>query len=81
MPVEIEQSLPVTEGREYECLWEYNLALFLEDDVLKSYPIGGEGIIEHEPYLREVDLNALKGEDAEPGLYDAAKAANDKLRG
>ena len=78
---EIEQSLPVTEGRTYECLWDYNLALFLEDDVLKSYPIGAEGIIEHEPYLREVDLNALKEDEDLEGLYDAAKAANDALRG
>ena len=78
---EIEQSLPITEERTYECLWDYNLALFLEDDVLKSYPIGGEGIIEHEPYLREVDLNALREDEGMIGLYDAAKAANDKLRG
>ena len=78
---EIEQSLPVTEGRTYEYLWEYNLALFLEDDVLKSYPIGSQGIIEHEPYLREVDLNALKEDEEMEGLYDAAKAANDALRG
>ena len=78
---EIEQSLPVTEEREYECLWDYNLALFLEDDVLKSYPIGSQGIIEHEPYLREVDLNALKEDEEMEGLYDAAKAANDALRG
>ena len=78
---EIEQSLPVTEGRTYEYLWEYNLALFLEDDVLKSYPIGSEGIMEHEPYLREVDLNALKEDEEMEGLYDAAKAANDALRG
>ena len=78
---EIEQSLPVTEGRTYEYLWEYNLALFLEDDVLKSYPIGSEGIMEHEPYLREVDLNALKEDEEMEGLYDAVKAANDALRG
>lgn len=78
---EREQSLPITEGRKYECLWDYNLALFLEDDVLKSYPIGSQGIAEHEPYLREVDLNALKEDEGMEGLYDAAKAANDALRG
>lgn len=66
----------------YELLDRYNLALFLEDDVLKSYPIGMHGIIDHEPYKRDVDLESLKVDaDADEGLYDACKAANDALRG
>ncbi len=65
----------------YVRLDEYNLALFLEDDALKSYPIGGLGIIEHEPYKRDVDLEQLKVDEEFEGLYDACKAANDTLRG
>ena len=74
--------------RRYEILENYQVALFIEDGVLKSLPVGSEGVLEIERFEKVIDLEAF---DTDPyytdddgegmgGFPDAVRAAYDRLR-
>ena len=65
-------------AREYYEIPDWNLAIYLEDDILKSVPIGAQGICDDPEYEREVDIESFKDEE---DLYLALKEANSQLRG
>ena len=72
----------------YEILDQYSVALFIEDGVLKSYPVDNLGVVEKERYKKVIDFEAF---DTDPyytdddgegmgGFPDAVRAAYDRLR-
>ena len=74
--------------RRYEILENYQVALFIEDGVLKSLPVGSEGVLEIERFEKVIDFEAF---DTDPyytdddgegmgGFPDAVRAAYDRLR-
>jgi len=74
--------------RRYEILENYQVALFIEDGVLKSLPVGSEGVLEIERYKKVIDFEAFdtdsyythaEGEGME-GFPDAVRAAYERLR-
>lgn len=64
--------------RNYHLIPDWNLAIYLEDDILKSVPISAQGIADDPEYEREVDIESFKDEE---DLYNALKEANSQLRG
>ena len=59
--------------RRYEILENYQVALFIEDGVLKSLPVGSEGVLEIERYKKvinfeEFDTNPLYTDDEGEGM-------------
>lgn len=64
--------------RNYHLIADWNLAIYLEDDILKSLPLTMQGIAEDPAYEREVDIESFKDEE---DLYLALKEANSQLRG
>jgi hypothetical protein len=72
----------------YEILEQYGVALFIEDGVLKSLPVGAQGVLEKERYKNVIDFEAF---DTDPyytdddgegmgGFPDAVRAAYERLR-
>ena len=75
-------------NRRYEILEQYGVALFIEDGVLKSLPVGTQGVNEIERYKQVIDFEAFdtdpyytlaEGEGME-GFPDAVRAAYERLR-
>ena len=63
----------------YEILEKWNVALFIEDGILKSSPVGDNGVLQQ--YVTEVDLNNslyCEGEEMD-GFADDARAAQGRL--
>ena len=75
-------------NRRYEILERYGIALFIEDGVLKSLPVGTQGVNEIERYKTVIDFERFdtdtfytdnEGEGME-GFPDAVRAAYERLR-
>ena len=66
-------------NKRYEILDRWGVALFVEDGILKSSPVGDTGVLEK--YVTEIDLNNslyCEGEEME-GFADDARAAQERL--
>jgi hypothetical protein len=66
-------------NKRYEILDRWGVALFVEDGILKSSPVGDDGV--QEQYVTEVDLNShlyTEGDEME-GFADDARAAQERL--
>lgn len=64
-------------NKRYEILDRWGVALFVEDGILKSSPVGDSGVLEQ--YVTEVDLNNYSRYEEMEGFADAAKAAQGRL--
>ena len=64
-------------NKRYEILDRWGVALFVEDGILKSSPVGDSGVLEQ--YVTEVDLNNYSRYEEMEGFADDAKAAQGRL--
>lgn len=64
-------------NKRYEILDRWGVALFVEDGILKSSPVGDNGVLEQ--YVTEVDLNNYSLYEEMEGFADDARAAQGRL--